>query len=856
MKIVEFLDKTGPLGSTRLMPITVNKSKRCFTIFPQGIMCAKGECICHDDPEMKRLDKHKGATGQKTLENDDKLSLFASWRQMPNWDTLGFDTRFEHSWAVIDVDYFNKDEKLSTDMSFITDNHPWHRSFTKRLPKIWVKLDEKPPKNRMDTKWPGVELLCGQWSYARKENEVFNADKPVLEMSLSDILPQLQFKQIKKQKDIQGQMCLPSTSLVHLEEKSSFEHDTRLHGDLRVVDLIPSTYWDAYEDWSKLLGIMYNTGYTLENAHQMSRKSGKYDPDGVDTKWNTFAGSPYTRAGFGTLMALAKEGDPKAYADIAHTDRLVRGCILNLEKQTTPEPTQHTPEAPAPKNTIDTLEPYDYIDAHRAARDFQHLQGQDWLFHQEERFMFNGFIWQKDTAKGNRFQRALYESMMPAYSQLQNKAALKAVAAEGDARKAAEVEVKLFSAVQAKLTKMSFMQECAGHFDTLAMAKTDEDMEWDTNHDTFYFKNAVFDLRTGKQTQPDKSHHVTITTGFDYIQPSEEQIAKINDLFEKALPLKGERELYMHLLASGLIGRQLAYINIINGSGGNGKSAVHGLMRALCGDYCKELNTATLCNIHKDERNNDLNQINNKRFVIAAEPEDKACLQIGILKNITGNPKINARANYSTNTVVNVTATLFIECNKKPKLDGRMDEAVLRRALDVPFRSTFKDDPDQHHGDHIFKKDLSFVAPEFTTEHRCALFHVLLPYVRKVYDLNMCLDSIVPQSIKDRNLEYMADSDDFKMWLDELYEPVPDDANGTPVQTYIQAKHMYEVYKDTQFDRLSKKQCREHTYKWFCRELQTNLFTKVDFKERIKVDGSDRNRVLIGWRKKPDTPYV
>jgi hypothetical protein len=148
------------------------------------------------------------------------------------------------------------------------------------------------------------------------------------------------------------------------------------------------------------------------------------------------------------------------------------------------------------------------------------------------------------------------------------------------------------------------------------------------------------------------------------------------------------------------------------------------------------------------------------------------------------------------------------------------------------------------------------VAPEFTTEHRCALFHVLLPYVRKVYDLNMCLDSIVPQSIKDRNLEYMADSDDFKMWLDELYEPVPDDANGTPVQTYIQAKHMYEVYKDTQFDRLSKKQCREHTYKWFCRELQTNLFTKVDFKERIKVDGSDRNRVLIGWRKKPDTPYV
>ena len=202
MKVVEFLDKTGPKGSTRFMPITVNKSKRCFTILPQGIMCAKGECICHNDPEMKRLDKHKGAIGQYTLWDDKNLEKIASWRQMQNWDTLGFDTRFEHAWAVIDVDYFDKDKKLSTDMSFIANNHPYHLSYTKKLPKIWVKLDKDYGKTRFDTKWPGVELLCGQWSYARKEDEVFNADKPVLEMSLSDILPQLQFKQIKKQHEV------------------------------------------------------------------------------------------------------------------------------------------------------------------------------------------------------------------------------------------------------------------------------------------------------------------------------------------------------------------------------------------------------------------------------------------------------------------------------------------------------------------------------------------------------------------------------------------------------------------------------------------------------------------------------
>lgn len=843
MKIVEFLDTTGPKGNIRFLPITISKDKRCFSILPQGVMCANGECICHDDPEMRKKDMHKGSIGQKALEKDENLSKIASFRQMQNWDSLGFDTRFGHAWGVIDVD------STETDMSFITDHHPYHLSYTKKLPKIWVKLDEMPAKVRIDTKWPGVELLCGQWSYARKDDEVFNSDKPILEMSLNDILPA--FQAPKKPKHIQGQMCLPSTSTpVHLGEKNSYEHDTRLHGDVRIVDLIPSTYWDNYEKWMELLGIMYNTGYSLDDAHQMSRKSPKYDADAVDKKWASFATCPITRSGFGTLMHLAKEGDPRAYADIVGSNLLIGKCILNLESQKTRIETQ---QPATPPSTKPTLRPSEKVDAHRVACDFEQLNGDDWLFHQEKRYMFDGFVWKEDTSKGNRFQKALYDTMLPTYASLQTDSALKAVQGSGDQRKAAETEMKMYSAIQQKLTKMSFMQECGGHFDTLVMAKTDEDMEWDMNFDTFYFKNCVFDLKTGEQTQPDKSHHVTITTGFDYTRPTNEQIAKVNELIEKALPVTAERELYLHLLASGLIGRQLAYINIINGSGGNGKSTVHGLMRSLCGDYCKELNTATLCNIHKDERNNDLNQIHNKRFVIAAEPEDKACLQIGILKNITGNPKINARANYSTNTVVNVTATLFIECNKKPKLDGRMDEAVLRRALDVPFRSTFKDDPSQHHGDHIFKKDLAFVAPEFAVEHRCALFHVLLPYVRKLYALNLNLDSIVPQSIKARNLEYMADSDDFKTWLDEHYE-----RTGSRDE-WIQAKDMYELYKDTQFYNLSKKQCREQTKKWFCRELQTNLFTKADFTEayRKQVNGAQLNlhQVLVGWKKR-GLPFV
>ena len=49
-----------------------------------------------------------------------------------------------------------------------------------------------------------------------------------------------------------------------------------------------------------------------------------------------------------------------------------------------------------------------------------------------------------------------------------------------------------------------------------------------------------------------------------------------------------------------------------------------------------------------------------------------------------------------------------------------MDDAIERRLLDIPFRSSFKSDPENHHGDYIFKKDPTVATAEFAQEHRCA----------------------------------------------------------------------------------------------------------------------------------------
>ena len=496
--------------------------------------------------------------------------------------------------------------------------------------------------------------------------------------------------------------------------------------DTQLIDLINESYLTDYAHWLKILAAMYHSGYTMEDAHAVSRRAGNYDASAMDKKWEE-AGK-LTQIGMGTLYYYAKESNPAKY--------------LELRKATMP--------------SLDT------DGAMQLATDFHHMFGHDWVYHQEQRYFFDGFIWKKETAASNYMQRALSMQLVPIYSEKH----LKCIQ-ENNTKDAA-----IYHGLMKKATKMSAMKECGGHLDTKVMV---DDLKWDQNPDTFYFKNFVFDLKTGKQTQPDREQHVMMTTGYDYVPPTHAQCMRIAEIIEQALPIPSERELYCTVLASGLVGRQLDKFTVANGSGGNSKSVLHGIMKSTCGNYYHELNTATLTNLQKTEMCQDLANLHNKRIVLAAEPDEKTGFQIGIIKNLTGNTTINARGMYEKSTEVRVTATVICECNRKPKLDGRMDDAIERRLLDVPFRSSFKSDPENHHGDFVFLKDTSLVTESFAEEHRCALFNFLLPYVQKLYALNFNIDQIIPESIKQRNLAYMEDSDEFKTWLDDHYEKGGDD---------------------------------------------------------------------------------
>ncbi len=58
-------------------------------------------------------------------------------------------------------------------------------------------------------------------------------------------------------------------------------------------------------------------------------------------------------------------------------------------------------------------------------------------------------------------------------------------------------------------------------------------------------------------------------------------------------------------------------------------------------------------------------------------------LNVATIKELTGGKEINARLNYSNNTKCNLKATHILEWNERPKLSGKIDDAVVHRLIDI-----------------------------------------------------------------------------------------------------------------------------------------------------------------------------
>ncbi len=344
--------------------------------------------------------------------------------------------------------------------------------------------------------------------------------------------------------------------------------------------------------------------------------------------------------------------------------------------------------------------------------------------------------------------------------------------------------------------------------------------KFDKKHHLFAFSNAVFDLNTGKQINFEKKLYITMNSGKNYVEPTQEQLQTIHNIFQSIFPNPEVLKCYLSILRTGLSGFRLEKIIVANGNGRNGKGLINELFAFLCGEYYYKLPVDVLTkDINMVGANPQLANLNNKRFVVCCEPDDNRSIRMNTAKEITGCDTLNARGLYQSETITNLLLTLVIEANQRPELSGRMDNAILNRLIDVNFVNTFTDNTDLINNVDCFEANVKYKHYDFKKQHYCALFQYIL--------INSPKDLYVPECVKFRSKEYVVENESFFGWFEENYVITTDLNNDI-----VRVRDVFNNYKNSEFYmHLTKKEKKKCNFKNFQEKIKHHLILKNHFRK-------------------------
>ena len=689
---------------------------------------------------------------------------------------------------------------------------------------------------------PDVEILSGSWAWAHKDTRVFNCEQGI------QVWGEEQFhsafgsdgtnaankrKLLAKAEPRKKRLCLepePTAPIVAggaPNEPDSSNPDGN-EGVERYCNLIASEYIDDYGSWTAIVWAL--RADSIENygiARRLSERSAKFDGAQFDALWGRArANGGYT---IGTVSYYAQRSDPEAYQALRSESKVP--CT-------------------------DT----------ELADEFLKLAERFLVFQNEQVYTCLHGKWFLDPNL-NRLKQMINEGL----GQL-----LGGILAVGsqDNKACSKVIERVGSAVGLKNIAARVVQ-------TLSVRDYSH-VEFDGNGLLFAFSDGVYNFESHAFTpygDATVGFYTTTTLPYPYYKGLDElglEVNAIKCLFEQVLRDEAPRSDYIRLLCTALVGVPIEKFIIANGDGGNGKGVIHELMEAMLGGsegyYYTAPNSVLLAPMSGKGSCVEVASMSKKRMIVYREPDGvSAKLNTSTICELTGGSEINARLNHSNENSTKLCATHFMECNKKPPFQGRLDNAIFRRLLDFLFGSTFTtdkalyEDPER---ELYFKADGKYKLKTWQLQHRRAMFEFLR---RKMIEFESNTGAKVWEpfevcpAVKARTHAYLEDVDPILTCLKEAFELIP----GNGKCSYVFAKDMHQHLKDSDlWGQFSKNEQRDWNFKAFVTHLRTSVNTRAYFQERVKVPDlatkkmpnqkpqrKDKYNVVLSWRSKGDEEH-
>lgn len=369
---------------------------------------------------------------------------------------------------------------------------------------------------------------------------------------------------------------------------------------------------------------------------------------------------------------------------------------------------------------------------------------------------------------------------------------------------------------------------------------TNNSINFDEKWYLFGFNNVVYDLEEGNFREYRYDDYISTTCGYDWREPTINELKEVNDLIISIMPIKDERDLFLQIMSTALDGKCLEKFVIFNGGGGNGKGVIDDLLLKALGNYGLIGNNGILFETSKTGSNPEKSNIHKKRLVIFREPSERNKFENSIIKELTGGGTFSARSHHEKTTIKELNLTMIVECNKRPLFAEEPQDAETRRIIDIVFRSTFTTDKTIiDNTNNIFLANPYFKTVEFQDNHKYALMKILFDQY-KIYKKNNYIFN-VPQSIKERTQLYLELSCNIVQWFKDNYQ-LTNDKNDT-----IKIKDLFEDFTNSEYyTNLSRNEKRKYNKSYFIEYIQNNIFFRKYYIEKSTY----LRNFIREWKKK------
>lgn len=536
----------------------------------------------------------------------------------------------------------------------------------------------------------------------------------------------------------------------------------------------------GYSTWRDVIFSLRNTEYSdrmLELCHQFSQKSTKYDPKSVIKKF--YGGTPKTRAlTVKSLFFWAKQDSPNEYFMLKVQEKSIENQILI-------------------GTNASIAELFYDLNQHR----YLYSSVEGWYVLQENN------TWLATNSKEIKSIPNILNVIRTDCNEVIVKF-IEKIKADTDTTKS-----KLLADTLKRLSTSSFIKSVTDFLQGMYYKK-DIENKFNENRNILAFNNGVIDLTTFEFRSIMPDDYVTITTGYNFRDPTDSEKNKVRLFLSKIFPSEQVLDYILKALSTALTGHNhYEFFHIFTGSGANGKSLLMDLCKQVLGDYFGTIsvNYLTKDNNGKEPPTPDLVLARHSRMLVASEPEENDKFQISFMKRISGNDTIECRGLYDKRILKYVPHfKLWILANDIPKF-SKYDRGIERRTRCVHFPTRFVINPKYENEEKRDETLKDKIASD--TSWKFGLLGLLLDALKSIIGQSLEM----PKEVVEFTDKYLLENNPVGAWLKKYYD------RTDSREDIIRKKDLYDTFiADTSIHK---------SHKSFSEEIvKCNIFDK-------KLDG-------------------